>query len=675
MYVINNIGEAIVAKRRSYAVTVSHLTPPFTEAEAYGPLRELQELIDGWRRVEDGAVRAEYREQINELALDLAIHKDIGNEEANTLLWSDAEMDALHDYLYGVGQEKITRGLYTLGETYVSDRIEETARLMALDPVAQSFACLDVARDVYTAEQIADPVFFDENYRQRAFGQIDAVLSGRHQAEDFFMAEDLALMREWDIAHTTMTDDEFFAAMLGMAVREGARPAAAVENLPRTRDLTLGMAADASLRQLLLTLKNDERFEQAQLALDPHQLARAQRVARFIPTMREALAHLAREDVKELVELMLNEKNRQEVFRVLEDTAYVAEIEAQREQRRLALMDEALEEARKNDLFRTADGPNAMGLPEDWQQERLELFISHIEFYLNHSDIADDLDARGGDARAIAALMRHPSRLRAAVRKSEERMEQLLAEEKYVVDAIRNAYDALASVKDYIEALINSPKAELDGVLRALNGGYIAPSTGGDPIGNPRSIPTGRNLSAIDAERCPTEAAWRTGVNLARDTIAGRLADTGEYPRKIAITMWGGEFIRSEGVEIAMALYMLGCEPVRNSRGAVHDVRLIPGEELGRPRIDVVVQTSGQFRDAAASRIFLINRAVKLASEANDPPEIINHVRTGTLAAVQAFEAIDFWNLPDFIQTDSFFPAGLNTRATHGTLNFRNFRY
>lgn len=45
---------------------------------------------------------------------------------------------------------------------------------------------------------------------------------------------------------------------------------------------------------------------------------------------------------------------------------------------------------------------------------------------------------------------------------------------------------------------------------------------------------------------------------------------------------------------------------------------LIPSEALGRPRIYVVVQTSGQLRDLAASRLFLINRAVRMAAEAAD---------------------------------------------------------
>ncbi len=57
---------------------------------------------------------------------------------------------------------------------------------------------------------------------------------------------------------------------------------------------------------------------------------------------------------------------------------------------------------------------------------------------------------------------------------------------------------------------------------------------------------------------------------------------------------------------------------MRDTYGRVSELRLIPAEELGRPRIDVVVQTSGQFRDLAASRLMLISRAVEMAAAAKD---------------------------------------------------------
>ena len=95
----------------------------------------------------------------------------------------------------------------------------------------------------------------------------------------------------------------------------------------------------------------------------------------------------------------------------------------------------------------------------------------------------------------------------------------------------------------------------------------------------------------------------------------------------MAYTLWSGEFVQTGGATIAQVLYMLGVEPVRDRYGRVTDLRLIPSADLGRPRIDVVVQTSGQLRDLAASRLFLISRAVAMASEADDEQD--NMVRAG----------------------------------------------
>ena len=126
--------------------------------------------------------------------------------------------------------------------------------------------------------------------------------------------------------------------------------------------------------------------------------------------------------------------------------------------------------------------------------------------------------------------------------------------------------------------------------------------------------------------------AWERGVKLAQNTIEEyRKNHKGEYPKKIAYTFWSSEFIETEGVSIAQALYMLGVEPVRDSFGRVVDVRLIPSKELGRPRIDIVIQTSGQFRDLAASRLFLLTKAVELAANAKDE-NFENQVSAGNIA-------------------------------------------
>lgn len=195
--------------------------------------------------------------------------------------------------------------------------------------------------------------------------------------------------------------------------------------------------------------------------------------------------------------------------------------------------------------------------------------------------------------------------------------------------AITELEKALKNVGRYRDALIQSPENELASLINALNGGYIHPTSGGDPVLNPNILPTGRNMFAVNAEETPSLQAWEKGKSLAENTIAMyRKNHNDSVPRKVSYTLWSSEFIETEGATIAQVLYMLGVEPVRDLFGRVTDLKLIPIEELGRPRIDVVVQTSGQLRDLAASRLFLINRAVNMAADADDS-EMPNFVKEG----------------------------------------------
>lgn len=192
------------------------------------------------------------------------------------------------------------------------------------------------------------------------------------------------------------------------------------------------------------------------------------------------------------------------------------------------------------------------------------------------------------------------------------------ADQKREAQAIAEVERTVTNIQNYKRALEESPEMEMRSILNALAGGYVAPTSGGDAVANPQAVPTGRNLYAVNAETTPSEQAWAKGKELAENTLAQYKKTHGDYPRKVSYTFWSSEFIESEGATIAQVLYMLGVEPVRDAYGRVSDLRLIPSEQLGRPRVDVIVQTSGQFRDLAASRLALISRAVEMAAAATD---------------------------------------------------------
>ena len=71
---------------------------------------------------------------------------------------------------------------------------------------------------------------------------------------------------------------------------------------------------------------------------------------------------------------------------------------------------------------------------------------------------------------------------------------------------------------------------------------------------------------------------------------------------------------------------MVGIKPVPDALGRVNKLEVIPLEELGRPRVDVVVNCSGVFRDLFVNQMNLLDRAVKMAAELDEPDEM-NFVR------------------------------------------------
>ncbi len=182
----------------------------------------------------------------------------------------------------------------------------------------------------------------------------------------------------------------------------------------------------------------------------------------------------------------------------------------------------------------------------------------------------------------------------------------------------------------YRELLKESPAREISAMTGALSGIPVRPAPGGDPVLNSNVLPTGRNMYSINAEATPGPKAWEDGVMLAENTLRTYREKHGEYPRKVSYTFWAGEFISSHGATIAQALRMLGVEPVRDEQGRVMDLRLIPSEELGRPRVNILVQVSGQLRDIAGSRLKMLTDAVKLSSEARDEA-YPNYVAEGTV--------------------------------------------
>lgn len=175
-------------------------------------------------------------------------------------------------------------------------------------------------------------------------------------------------------------------------------------------------------------------------------------------------------------------------------------------------------------------------------------------------------------------------------------------------------------------------EGETRGLLAALDGRYIPTSYGGDPIKNPDSLPTGRNLYGFDPSRVPTQAAWKAGQEALDKLVAAHKSKTGVMPSKFTFSLWSVETMRHQGLLEAQALWALGVEPVWDAGGRVVDVKLVPRQTLGRPRIDVVLSATGLYRDHFPNVLKQLARAAQLAAQATDEADNVVVKNTRTVA-------------------------------------------
>ncbi len=177
--------------------------------------------------------------------------------------------------------------------------------------------------------------------------------------------------------------------------------------------------------------------------------------------------------------------------------------------------------------------------------------------------------------------------------------------------------------KDIIARLRRSGGLEIKSLLAGLSGRYVIPGEGNDPIRNPGAIPTGRDFYGFNPNKIPSPSAWILGKKAAEDIIRNHLKKQGKYPEKVAIVLWATETQRNEGVNESTALWLMGLKPRWNGAGRVTGVDVVPGRILKRPRIDVMINASGLYRDLFPDKIIWLDKAIRLAARQTDIDNLI----------------------------------------------------
>ena len=523
-YTTANVGEGMIAKRRSYAKLVSYLPPPFIATQLESAVGNFLRLTDKYLSQEKDDDQLSL--QIKQLAIKEGYHRDLKLDTVLGQPYSRDQIDALADFVQELASAKIVGGSYISGVQFPEAKITSSVLLMSEDPVAYALSQVDLCRGKATAQQQKSTAFFDSHYLKPAAQLVRKMQNNPNASIEALMREggitssDLALAKR--VAEWQEAQEEKGMGMMGMM----SMPPAAMS----------AMGAKSGMPPAGMGGKKPEGMGQAK--------------------------------------------------------------------------PEGMTTGHPGGM-----PPAGMGgkKPEGMGQAKPEGMTTGHPGGMPPAGMGSKKTEGMGQAKPEGMSTEDPT-----------------PDEIRLGDAVNLLSSSLAKVSVYNRLLHESPQDEMRSLINSFAGGYTATSPGGDFISSPDVLPTGRNLFAIDAERTPTKNAWEHGKQLADDLIADyKKRNNGEFPRKVSFTLWSSSFIESEGTTIAEIFYLLGAEPVYDRMGRVQDVRLIPLSELGRQRVDVLIQTSGQFRDLAASRLFLIQKAVNMAAEAEGENEEQNQVIKG----------------------------------------------
>lgn len=543
LYTIGNVGEGLIAKRRSYAGLQSYLTPPFMESGMRGTYGELSSKLKLYTQNigKDKALLQQTSLAIKALVVRLGFHRDLGLDSVLSRPYTEEDILRIDNFAEELSNEKITGQLYTLGVPYEAARINSSLLEMCTDPVAYSLFTLDKVRGKATEALLKRRSEFNSRYLYPAKALVQSLIGTSSEVTDAYVCKvgnlsPADLQRAHKIYEDLTAPSDMMKMMAGMGAM--GKKGKGGSGMPAGMGMPKGMGKMPS--GMGKSMPKGHAMQGGHGSMPP-----AAHGGKMPEGMGKKPANMGEKP---------------------------------------SGMGKGMPAAAKS-----AHGKSMSGMPPKGMS-------------------------------GMGAMMK-------------DKKKSYSKEDKAFAFAVRELERTLKSIGKYKQYLLASPQMELESMINAMNGGYTAPSPGGDPIVNPNTLPTGRNLFGINAEATPSEAAWEKGKQLAENTIEiYKRRHNGELPHKVSFTLWSGEFIETEGATIAQVLYMLGVEPIRDSFGRVSDLRLIPSKELGRKRIDVVVQTSGQLRDLAASRLFLINKAVEMAANAKDDA-FENEVSIGMKAA------------------------------------------
>ncbi len=177
-FIVNDPGEGSQAKRRSQAVIIDHLTPPMTRAELYGPLQQLEGLIDEYYEAQslDPSRLPLIRDRITQLVVQQKLHRDLGIEmeaSGGTPLLEEF-LTRADGYLCELKEAQIRDGLHIFGQCPQGRQLRDLIVAIARHPGSDSEAGRVSTHRIGLTRALAEDTGLD-------FDPLTADLSGASQ--------------------------------------------------------------------------------------------------------------------------------------------------------------------------------------------------------------------------------------------------------------------------------------------------------------------------------------------------------------------------------------------------------------------------------------------------------------------------------------------------------------
>ena len=183
-YIQDNIGEALQAKRRGRAITISHQTPPYSPSGLYDELLDIHDLMHEYLQLEEGAVRRKVKDALLKKVVEFNIHTDLDWTETDMRQSIDTFIPLLHDHLHSLAQTVTPIGLHVFGKPAESNLRIATVMQQLGKPYYK-------ALNINEKELFAKP--FEELFQQPAFTYLVPFINGTKPVDSI---KDTALLAE-----------------------------------------------------------------------------------------------------------------------------------------------------------------------------------------------------------------------------------------------------------------------------------------------------------------------------------------------------------------------------------------------------------------------------------------------------------------------------------------------